>query len=71
MASKYHITAKEGDKRIFKPRLQGHDWKDHEFYGLPCTVISSGAVYDVHQIHIDGMKPDATYWANGDELLHR
>lgn len=71
MADKYHITAKEGDKRIYKPRLQGRDWTDHEYYGLPCTVISSGAVYDVHQIHIDGMGADATEWANGNELLPR
>lgn len=50
--NKYNITAKEGDKRIFKPRLQGHDWTEHEYYGKKCTVIQSGAVYDVHLIHI-------------------
>lgn len=62
---KYHITAKEGDRRIFKPRLQGHEWTDHERYGEPCTVTQSGAVYDVHQVTFaDG----GTWWANGDEL---
>lgn len=69
--NKYNITAKEGDKRIFKPRLQGHDWTEHEYYGKKCTVIQSGAVYDVHLIHIDGMPKDATWWANGYELVER
>ena len=68
--SKYNITAKEGDKRIFKPKLQGHEWRDHEYYGKRCTVIQSDAVYDVHLIHIDGMKDDATWWANGNELIN-
>lgn len=63
---KYHITAKKGDRRIFKPRLQGREWTDHEHYGKPCTVLQSGAVYDVHMIGIDGT--DATWWANGDEI---
>jgi hypothetical protein len=67
--SKYNITAKEGDKRIFRPKLQGQEWRDHEYYGKRCTVIQSGAVYDVHKIHIDGMKDDATWWANGNELI--
>lgn len=65
---KYKITAKEGDKRIFAPRLQGHEWLDHEYYGMKCTVVQSGAVYDVHMIHIDGLDDGATWWANGDEL---
>lgn len=69
MADKYHITAKTGDKRIFKPRLQGHDWTDHEYYGMRCTVIENGHVYDVHLIHIDGMSEEATWWANGNELI--
>lgn len=69
MADKYHITAKEGDRRIFKPRLQGHDWTDHEYYMMPCTVIQSSAVYDVHLIHIDGLGDNATWWACGDELI--
>ena len=66
--NKYHITAKEGDKRIFFPRLQGHEWTDHEYYGKACTVIQSGAVYDVHLIHIDGLPEGATWWACGWEL---
>ena len=66
--SKYNITAKEGDKRIFKPRLQSHEWKDHEYYGKRCTVIQAGIVYDVHLVHMDGMDKDATWWACGDEL---
>jgi len=68
MGNKYNITAKKGDKRILKPRLQGHDWTDHEFYGKRCTVIQEGAVYDVHLVHIDGMDENAVWWANGDEL---
>ncbi len=67
--SKYNITAKEGDKRVFKPKLQGREWEDHEYYGKRCTVQQSGAVYDVHLIHIDGMNGDATWWANGNELV--
>lgn len=70
MSTKYKITAKEGDKRIYKPTLQGHPWTDHEYYGLNCTVIQSCAVYDVHQIHIDGMPENAVAWARGDELHH-
>lgn len=65
---KYKITAKEGDKRIFIPRLQGHDWLDHDYYGMACTVVQSGAVYDVHLIHFDGYGEWATWWASGDEL---
>lgn len=68
MNEKYNISAKEGDKRVFKPILQGHLWKDHKYYGLKCTVIQSGAVYDVHKIHFDGMPENAVYWASGYEL---
>lgn len=67
MANKYHITAKEGDKRIYRPRLQGRDWTEHKYYMRPCTVIQSGAVYDVHIIRIDGT--NETTAACGDELI--
>lgn len=70
MNEKYIITANKGDKRIYKPILQGHQWLDHEYYGLKCTVIQSGYIYDVHQIHIDGMQESAVTWARGDELHH-
>jgi hypothetical protein len=66
--SKYNITAKEGDRRIFKPTLQGRAWADHEHYGKKCTVVFSGAIYDVHIVHIDGTPADATEVANGNEL---
>ena len=69
MSKKYRITAKEGDRRIFRPRLQGHEWTDHEYYGMPCTVVQSGVVYDVHMIHIDELPEDATWWACGSELI--
>lgn len=65
---KYEITAKEGDRRFFRPRLQGREWSEHPMYGMPCTVVQSGAVYDVHLIRFDGMGEDATWWANGCEL---
>ena len=65
---KYNITAREGDRRIFKPTLQGKEWTDHEHYGKKCTVVQSGAVYDVHIVHIDGTPADATEVANGYEL---
>ncbi len=66
--SKYIITAKEGDRRVYKPILQGRVWIKHEYYGRKCTVVQSGAVYDVHFIHIDGTPEGSTYVANGNEL---
>ena len=63
---KYKITAKEGDKRIYRPKLQGKAWKENPLYGKQCTVVQSGAVYDVHMISFDG---GDTTWANGDELV--
>lgn len=64
---KYKITAKEGDRRIYRPRLEGKEWTEHPMYGEPCTVIQSGAVYDVHLVRfdVDGI----TEWATGDELV--
>lgn len=63
---KYNITAREGEKRIFMPKLQGHKWDEHPHYGEHCTVVQSGAVYDVHMVvFCDG----STEWANGYELV--
>ena len=65
MGDKYHITAKEGDRRIYKPIVAGKQWTEHPMYGESCTVIQSGAVYDVHLVKFaDGL----TEWAIGDEL---
>ena len=64
---KYKITAKEGDRRIYRPRLQGKEWTEHPMYEGTCTVIQSGAVYDVHLVRFD--VNGKTEWANGDELV--
>lgn len=64
---KYKITAKEGDRRIYRPRVGGKEWTEHPMYGEPCTVIQSGAVYDVHLVRFDAN--GKTEWAIGDELV--
>ncbi len=64
---KYKITAKEGDRRIYRPKVGGKEWKEHPMYGKPCTVIQSGAVYDIHLVRFD--VNGKTEWANGDELV--
>lgn len=64
---KYKITAKEGDRRIYRPRLEGKEWTEHLMYGEPCAVIQSGAVYDIHLVRFD--VNGKTTWANGDELV--
>lgn len=64
---KYKITAKEGDRRIYRPRLEGKGWTEHPMYGKSCTVIQSGAVYDLHLVRFD--VNGKTTWANGDELV--
>ena len=64
---KYKITAKEGDRRIYKPKLEGKGWTEHPMYGESCTVIQSGAVYDLHLVRFD--VNGKTTWANGDELV--
>ena len=64
---KYKITAKEGDRRIYRPIVGGKGWTEHPMYGEPCTVIQSGAVYDVHLVRFD--VNGKTEWANGDELV--
>lgn len=64
---KYKITAKEGDRRIYRPRLEGKGGTEHPMYGELCTVIQSGAVYDLHLVRFD--VNGKTTWANGDELV--
>lgn len=64
---KYKITAKEGDRRIYRPIVGGKEWTEHPMYGEPCTVIQSGAVYDVHLVRFD--VNGKTEWAIGDELV--
>jgi hypothetical protein len=50
---KYKITAKEGDRRKYRPRLEGKEWTEHPMYGESCTVIQSGVVYDIHLVRFD------------------
>ena len=64
---KYKITAKEGDRRIYRPIVGGKGWTEHPMYGELCTVIQSGAVYDVHLVRFD--VNGKTEWATGDELV--
>lgn len=68
MSEKYKITAKPGDRRVYKPKLEGKEWTEHPLYGEQCTVIDSGNVYDVHLIHVDGTGIVGKFWVNGDEL---
>ena len=69
MSEKYNITAKKGDKRIYKPILQGRPWTEHEYYGKKCVIVQQGYIYDVHGIHILGEPEKINAWATGDELI--
>lgn len=64
------ITAKDGDKRIYRPVFNGKPFTDHDWYGMECTVVHAGETVDMHLVHIDGLKGDAMVWANGYELEH-
>ena len=32
MSEKYKITAKPGDRRVYKPKLEGKEWTEHPLY---------------------------------------
>lgn len=64
----YRITAKRGDRRIYKPKLGGREWVEHPLYGKSCTVFKTDIYYDVHLIYVDGEKIVGKFWVSGDEL---
>lgn len=60
--------AKRGDRRIYKPKLDGREWAEHPLYGKSCTVVKSYNFYDVHLIYVDGEGIVGKLWVSGNEL---
>ena len=68
MSEIYRITAKRGDRWIYKPKLGGREWVEHPLYGKSCTVVKTDNCYDVHLIYVDGEGLVGKFWVSGDEL---